>query len=145
MIRRGFTYYLALIALAGPGMCCCSYLQAWTAFPDCSSGRGQASECHGHSIRHSCCHHPSKKGSSTQNQCPCREHQAVQAAFLTERSGQSEINQPSAIWQSFEIGPALLPGSLFIQVNGQRIAAHSLESPYLTSKGILRALHIMRC
>jgi len=140
MLRRTITLILILLALAGPGLCCCT----WTA----SIAPAKVAHHAGHSHRsgHRCCHHQSSGDKSKSSpQCPCRHHTAIQVVLLpSDIDHISELDRDCTV--SF-VGDLLLvlPVAAFEDLAAACLSAQALDNPFASAKGLLRALCVLRC
>lgn len=136
MFGRVITSYLIAIVLAGPGLCCCSFAR------DCAP----AGRSHGCKVAaHTCCHSETDRQlPGKPDTCPCRKHHEQPIVSLDGSSPSSDEFR-AVQWQpDFEIAVLVINGFVGIS-DPNHLAAQALDSPYLNSRAILRALSVMRC
>ena len=144
--------YLMLVALAGPGLCCCTTMRLWAK---CSHQRqpGHAENQAEPASHRGCCHHHSTGKSSPQPQpphdspaCPCKEHRSIPVALLATDLDFANQFKPSQAFQGLMEMATSVPTAAMLSANGTaQLPGEGLSSPYLTPRDMLRALHILRC
>ena len=138
MFRRVLNFYLTAIFLAGPGLCCCSLTRA--SAKDCTVAATRQITAH------SCCHNNTdKQAPGKPVRCPCRQHQEQQ---VTSRNNEASAVDDQMVakhwWPSFE-GVTEPDNAIKGASDPNHLVQHSLDSPFPTSRDLLRALSVMRC
>lgn len=138
MFRRILNSYLIAVLLAGPWLCCCSLLRVSTMLSPSPSTQTITA--------HSCCHSESSKSSPEKpHRCPCRQHQDQQVTSLVEAT--TTVSDQLAA-KLFLLGVECCIGSESATIGAtdpDHLDQQSLDSLYLTSRDLLRAISVMRC
>jgi hypothetical protein len=155
MLRLVITAYLIVVALVGPGLCCCTLAELLQSKVRCHWDASTQAELTKH--RHHCCHHHSHapaKGQPPDDRdqesprCPCGNRRDIAVALLPSDLPMRSVDGQSlgAVCDYAGIGVLLLA----------TIGLDGVPSSPATSPGavtgffgggreILRALHVLRC
>jgi hypothetical protein len=144
MLRLGLAVHLMVVALTGPSLCCCtsSKLAAQLARPSAEPAPGhKCGRCQNRSRQHA----PSKSNGSSEDSCPCRGQIAKSLNSWALDGHPVKIASPMRVVGnlSLEAGVPLIPKRDALQIEGLLFEPGGF--PYLTGKGILRALQTWRC
>ncbi len=158
MVRIAVTAYLILVALVGPGLCCCNPLRLLAGCPrhgHMTHGHmthGSSEGQRGSSDHCGCKHgHPSQPSPESQSpplkdspSCPCHDHETIPGALLAADLGSVKD------FSSLKLQP-VTDAAFLVVPTGQALqaispaSAEALPAPFLTPREMLRALQIMRC
>jgi len=157
MARFGLCFYLALLTLAEPCVCCCSAARFAALFGGAVQTGHSPASCrkHGRCSRHERARQtsryahnksPGQPGEQHRTPCPCRQHRADSAALLsldteTAQALQRRHSTPG-LGESL-VGPvsrlAWLPKEDGLAFGVPRVL------PFLTCQDILNSMHKLRC
>lgn len=139
MFRSAVTSYLIAMSLAGPGLCCCSFKRAAAVV------LAFAASCHGQKMATpSCCHAgKDKQPSGKPDTCPCRQHR--EQPVLSLNSGSTSSDAFGADRSGLTCEPAMAVLDPLEAGDTDHLVQQALDSPYPNSRGLLRALSVMRC
>ncbi|MBI2806264.1 MAG: hypothetical protein HYX68_14895 [Planctomycetes bacterium] len=132
MIRVGLFLYLIVATAAGPGMCCC-FADGFGSL--LTKGKSTKSCCpkHDHSQKQA----PAKSPSAP---CPCQEDRvSPNPAWTVERS--DVFGAVSFLLVSMQA----LPPSQLLMADYSTTSPRNFAFTCLSSKDILRAVHVLRC
>ena len=144
MIRIGLSIYLALMAVAGPSVCCCT-MARWLA--DLLPAPVPISSAE----RLNCCHREPKRAptghapQSPHKSCLC--HSGAPDAQFTRSSPSTDLTAGSAGLVDGEWASMTGPGLLALVVTaGPMDCRDDWESgPFVTTQDLLRVHHVLRC
>jgi hypothetical protein len=147
MVRIGFTLYLVVSTAVGPSLCCCL---PGDLLALCTS-----------SARHRCCgHHAATRrhqqakteqpretpAPAPQKDCPCKAVEPQPAALTPSHpSPASEYTRSSMLPHGASVGVPLLGAAHLTPHSPVQAPGQCITFPFLSSREILRALHILRC
>lgn len=141
MFRRVITSYLIAIALAGPGLCCCSVNRA---FARDRAPAGRSYRCN--VAAHSCCHSDRDSQSPGKpDKCPCRKHHEQPIVSLDDGSSPAGDALGASQWRPNFASAMAVIDALFAAGDPSHLAQQALDATHLTSQALLRALSVMRC
>jgi hypothetical protein len=152
MVRIGLTLYLALVTAAGPALCCCSLgrlyaslpapTQAIPARPTCCCGQCEAPTAD--PVEEDEPAPDSPVPSAPHQPCPCKERGKDLSALSTPDRHAVESGESLSGLYPLEAGK-LVPVSSAESRDLRNVPAETIAFPYFGPRGILRALHILRC
>jgi hypothetical protein len=141
MLRRALSYYLAVLTVAAPCLCCCTFGRALAAEP-VQPAEPQPPPC--------CCHEnpiqsdpaPTPSAPDSQDRCPCRDH-AEKQAFAGPAADLGLLRSLSLAlnFDAPAIVTAMSAPSLAAEFNGP----HSWREPFPSSGDLLFVHHRLRC
>lgn len=163
MLRTAVTYYLMLVSLAGPALCCCTLSDLFQM--PCGHARGSHDKVarshkhvHGTSHRHvhhehsntvakHCCHHQGTENpNDSRHECPCGHQSERQIAIVSTGLGESLLSAVTdGAMQHVTLVLLVPPSMIWGDVVSQSVAQLALETPFSTPAGQLRALSVLRC
>ena len=155
MIRIGLCFYLVLMMLAGPALCCCTTQRLMAEFAGVTDGKKPAQSpriqtcCHQKTSvgrQHGLEQRSNKQDSPLPSPCPCREQGSQ---FMLQLSADAESTQ-QLLTKHFLSGLikflAVLPGSTSLSLQSDlEMLDEASALPFLSTKDILHTLHILRC
>jgi len=141
MLRRALSYYLTVLTIAAPCLCCCTFGRAVAAVP-VQPAEPQPSPC--------CCHEspaqsdpaPTPPAPDSPDRCPCRDHAEKQA--LAGAAADLGLLRSLSLAIAFDapaIVSAMSAPSLAAELNG---SLHWRE-PFPSSADLLFVHHRLRC
>ncbi|HQR42227.1 MAG TPA: hypothetical protein PLX97_06070 [Gemmatales bacterium] len=145
MFRIVLSLYLIVVAVLGPGLCCCAFGQLFVKKCEASnSDLAPASPC---------CHHHSKhhevKPTSPGNQqeqpapfCPCNQHQDIPVAPSLSSTTFAQFDF-SQVWQIF-FEQSLVPASIAFSASALN-STNLMHLVQLSAQDGLRAPFVLLC
>ena len=150
MFRCIISSYLAVVALIGPGLCCCTTVRMLGSSSAVGDGTVAAApkstgcqHCHHSSTekKHEKPCDPSKKSPS----CPCKDHEAIPVAPQGSQSDISKLTAQSELLPLLFFAFADVTGVQGVGTPDGDASSHPLSSGCFSGREILRAFRVMRC
>lgn len=146
MTRAVLTAYLIALMLAGPALCCCNTSRAFATLAFKLAAKRPS-----HSTGCQCSRKAAETGNQASQQqppceeCPCSAKQHHKLPLIVDSPSATTAKVLNGLWQQLTLASQLC-STLEVAPNAREVVAwESPGFPRLDGKGILRALHILRC
>ena len=146
LFRIVLSLYLIVMAIVGPGLCCCAFGQLLAKKCDTeASAVPQASPC----CRHHAKHHAAKPATSKSHQdqpapfCPCKQHQDIPVAPALNSTSLALLDFSQELQSGFDL-QSFVPISIAFSASALN-STNLLHLVQLSAQDGLRAPFVLLC
>lgn len=146
MFRTVLSLYLIVVAILGPGLCCCAFGQFFTTKCDAKTPEeAHASPCcHHHGKHHDAKPESPGKGKDQQAPfCPCKQHQDIPVAPVLSPTSLTLLDFSQDSQSTFDLH-SFVPVSIAFSVSAVN-SSNMLHFVQLSAQDGLRAPFVLLC